>query len=71
MSFSAASKCGVDTGDCGADQARRRCCGISLDAGGRRDVLFIEANRMKGKGGFTTVTGQIGDVMKEEHCRLR
>jgi len=31
-------------------------------AGG--DVLFIEANRMKGKGGFT-MTGQIGDVMKE------
>jgi ATP-dependent Lon protease len=28
------------------------------------DVLFIEANRMKGKGGFT-VTGQIGDVMQE------
>jgi ATP-dependent Lon protease len=31
-------------------------------AGG--DVLFIEANRMKGKGGFT-VTGQIGEVMQE------
>lgn len=31
-------------------------------AGG--DVLFIEANRMKGKGGFT-MTGQIGDVMRE------
>jgi len=31
-------------------------------AGG--DVLFIEANRMKGKGGFT-VTGQIGGVMQE------
>ena len=31
-------------------------------AGG--DILFIEANRMKGKGGFT-MTGQIGDVMKE------
>jgi len=28
------------------------------------DVLFIEANRMKGKGGFK-MTGQIGDVMKE------
>ncbi len=28
------------------------------------DVLFIEANRMKGKGGFS-MTGQIGDVMKE------
>jgi ATP-dependent Lon protease len=31
-------------------------------AGG--DILFIEANRMKGKGGFT-MTGQIGDVMRE------
>ncbi len=31
-------------------------------AGG--DVLFIEANRMKGKGGFS-MTGQLGDVMKE------
>ncbi len=31
-------------------------------AGG--DVLFIEANRMKGKGGFT-MTGQIGQVMQE------
>src|SRR5271155_5890793 len=28
------------------------------------DVLFIEANRMKGKGGFT-MTGQIGEVMQE------
>ena len=28
------------------------------------DVLFIEANRMKGKGSFS-MTGQIGDVMKE------
>ena len=28
------------------------------------DVLFIEANRMKGKGNLT-ITGQIGDVMKE------
>jgi ATP-dependent Lon protease len=27
-------------------------------------VLFIEANKMKGKGNFT-ITGQIGDVMKE------
>ncbi len=27
-------------------------------------MLFIEANKMKGKGGFT-MTGQIGDVMKE------
>ena len=31
-------------------------------AGG--DILFIEANRMKGKGGFT-MTGQIGHVMQE------
>ena len=31
-------------------------------AGG--DVLFIEASRMRGKGGFS-MTGQIGDVMKE------
>ena len=31
-------------------------------AGG--DILFIEANKMKGKGGFN-ITGQIGDVMKE------
>ena len=28
------------------------------------DVLFIEANRMKGKGSFT-MTGQIGEVMQE------
>src|SRR5207248_5616576 len=28
------------------------------------DVLFIEANSMKGKGGFT-MTGQIGQVMQE------
>jgi ATP-dependent Lon protease len=28
------------------------------------DVLFIEANKMKGKGSFT-VTGQIGEVMQE------
>jgi ATP-dependent Lon protease len=28
------------------------------------DVLFIEANTMKGKGGFT-MTGQIGQVMQE------
>jgi ATP-dependent Lon protease len=29
------------------------------------DVLFIEANAMKGKGGALTLTGQLGDVMKE------
>jgi ATP-dependent Lon protease len=28
------------------------------------DILFIEANRMQGKGGFT-MTGQIGQVMQE------
>jgi len=28
------------------------------------DVLFIEANKMKGKGGFT-MTGQLGQVMQE------
>ncbi len=28
------------------------------------DLLFIEANKMKGKGGFNT-TGQLGDVMRE------
>jgi len=28
------------------------------------DVLFVEANQMKGKGGFT-MTGQIGQVMQE------
>ena len=28
------------------------------------DILFIEANKMKGKGGFS-MTGQLGDVMKE------
>jgi ATP-dependent Lon protease len=28
------------------------------------DILFIEANKMKGKGNFN-ITGQIGDVMKE------
>ncbi len=37
--------------------------GLAWTAAGG-DVLFIEANRMKGKGGFT-ITGQIGDVMKE------
>ena len=31
-------------------------------AGG--DILFIEASKMKGKGGLT-LTGQLGDVMKE------
>jgi ATP-dependent Lon protease len=29
------------------------------------DVLFVEANAMRGKGGGLTLTGQLGDVMKE------
>jgi ATP-dependent Lon protease len=46
---------------------RTRRAGVAVGlawtpAGG--DVLFIEANRMKGKGGFT-MTGQIGGVMQE------
>ncbi len=48
-----------------AERTRRAGVAVGLawtPAGG--DVLFIEANRMKGKGGFT-ITGQIGDVMKE------
>jgi len=48
-----------------AERTRRAGVAVGLawtPAGG--DVLFIEANRMKGKGTFT-ITGQIGDVMKE------
>ena len=48
-----------------AERTKRAGVAVGLAwtaAGG--DVLFIEANRMKGKGGFT-ITGQIGDVMKE------
>ncbi len=48
-----------------AERTRRSGVAVGLawtPAGG--DVLFIEANKMKGKGGFT-MTGQIGDVMKE------
>jgi len=46
---------------------RTRRAGVAVGlawtpAGG--DVLFIEANRMKGKGGFM-MTGQIGEVMQE------
>src|SRR3982074_253650 len=37
-------------------------------AGG--DVLFVEANAMKGKGGFT-MTGQIGQVMQESRKAAR
>ena len=54
----------VDTEIAERTQARRRVAvGLAwTPAGG--DVLFIEANRMKGKGGFT-MTGQIGEVMQE------
>ena len=48
-----------------AERTKRPGVAVGLawtPAGG--DVLFIEANKMKGKGGFT-ITGQIGDVMKE------
>src|SRR6201994_1727057 len=48
-----------------AERTKRPGVAVGLawtPAGG--DVLFIEANRMKGKGVFT-MTGQIGDVMKE------
>jgi ATP-dependent Lon protease len=37
--------------------------GLAWTAAGG-EILFIEANKMKGKGGFT-MTGQIGDVMQE------
>jgi len=48
-----------------AERTKRAGVAVGLawtPAGG--DVLFIEANRMKGKGGFT-MTGQLGDVMRE------
>ncbi len=48
-----------------AERTQRAGVAVGLawtPAGG--DVLFIEANRMKGKGGFT-MTGQIGEVMQE------
>lgn len=48
-----------------AERTRRPGVVVGLawtPAGG--DILFIEANKMKGKGGFN-ITGQIGDVMKE------
>jgi ATP-dependent Lon protease len=48
-----------------AERTKRPGVSVGLawtPAGG--DVLFIEANRMKGRGGFT-MTGQIGDVMRE------
>jgi ATP-dependent Lon protease len=48
-----------------AERTKRPGVAVGLawtPAGG--DVLFIEANRMKGKGAFT-MTGQIGQVMQE------
>ena len=48
-----------------AERTKRAGVAVGLawtPAGG--DVLFIEANKMKGKGNFN-MTGQIGDVMKE------
>src|SRR5437764_1743565 len=48
-----------------AERTKRTGVAVGLawtPAGG--DVLFIEANKMKGKGGFT-MTGQIGQVMQE------
>jgi ATP-dependent Lon protease len=48
-----------------AERTKRAGVAVGLawtPAGG--DVLFIEANKMKGKGGFT-MTGQIGQVMQE------
>jgi ATP-dependent Lon protease len=48
-----------------AERVKRPGVAVGLawtPAGG--DILFIEANKMKGKGGFT-MTGQIGQVMQE------
>jgi len=48
-----------------AERVKRPGVAVGLawtPAGG--DILFIEANKMKGKGSFT-ITGQIGDVMQE------
>src|SRR5437868_6958379 len=48
-----------------AERTKRPGVAVGLawtPAGG--DVLFIEANKMKGKGGFT-MTGQLGQVMQE------
>ena len=48
-----------------AERTKRAGVAVGLawtPAGG--DILFIEANKMKGKGGFT-MTGQIGEVMQE------
>jgi ATP-dependent Lon protease len=48
-----------------AERTKRAGVAVGLawtPAGG--DILFIEANKMRGKGGFT-MTGQIGQVMQE------
>jgi ATP-dependent Lon protease len=48
-----------------AERVKRPGVAVGLawtPAGG--DILFIEANKMKGKGGFA-ITGQIGEVMQE------
>jgi len=48
-----------------AERTKRSGVAVGLawtPAGG--DILFIEANKMKGKGGFT-MTGQLGQVMQE------
>ena len=48
-----------------AERVKRPGVAVGLawtPAGG--DILFIEANKMKGKGSFT-ITGQIGEVMQE------
>jgi len=48
-----------------AERTKRPGVAVGLawtPAGG--DILFIEANKMKGKGGFK-ITGQIGEVMQE------
>ena len=48
-----------------AERVKRPGVAVGLawtPAGG--DILFIEANKMKGKGGFT-MTGQLGQVMQE------
>ena len=63
LEFLGGTKVRVDTEI--AERTKRAGVAVGLawtPAGG--DVLFIEANRMKGKGTFT-ITGQIGDVMKE------
>src|SRR5215475_11338682 len=49
-----------------AERTKRSGVAVGLawtPAGG--DILFIEANKMKGKGGSPLLTGQIGQVMQE------